>query len=402
MAITARDTASSARLADDLRGVGQLAIEGVIGLTDVVEAMHSAIGHLPAVIGRKPPTTTTGLTGLVYGTVRGVTRLVGTGVDASLAALAPVLGGGVRAPRREAAIAALNGVFGDHLHASGNPLAIHMQLRHAGDAVSLSRESLPRRFPHADGKVMVFLHGLCMNDLQWSFAGRDRGTALAEDFGFSPLHLHYNTGRHVAENGRAFAELLEQLVHAWPVPVEELVLVCHSMGGLVARSAIGVGVKAGHAWSTRPLQVMFLGTPHHGAPLERVGGWVDLLLGLSAYSAPIGKIGRTRSAGIRDLRHGVLRQGGEAAVLPAHVHAYAIAATVERSRGAANLGSLRGDGLVPVASAFGEHPDPAFDLRIPAARRRIAHGTHHLGLLRSAAVYRQLSDWLRASNKDDP
>lgn len=401
MALTAENTAP-ARFADDLRGVGQLAVEGVIGLTDVVEAMHSAIGHLPTVIGRKPPTTTTGLTGRVYGTVRGITRLVGTGVDASLAALGPVLGGRVRAPRREAAIAALNGVFGDHLHASGNPLAIRMQLRHAGDAVSPSREVLAHHFPHTDGKVMVFLHGLCMNDLQWSDAGRDRGATLADEFGFSPLHLHYNTGRHVAENGRAFAELLEQLVHAWPVPVEDLILVCHSMGGLVARSAIGAGVNAGHAWASQPLRVVFLGTPHHGAPLERVGSWVDLLLGLSAYSAPIAKIGRARSAGIRDLRHGFLRKGGEVAALPAQVRAYAIAATTERSRKAASVGSLRGDGLVPVASAFGEHADPAFDLRIPAARRWIAHGTHHIGLLRSARVYEQIAHWLRTSEEETP
>ena len=30
---------------------------------------------------------------------------------------------------------------------------------------------------------------------------------------------------------------------------------------------------------------MTLGTPHHGAPLERGGTWIDTLLGVSRYSA---------------------------------------------------------------------------------------------------------------------
>ncbi|BCT93744.1 permease [Lysobacter helvus] len=363
----------TSRLAADLRGVGRLAIDGVTGATDIVEAMHAAIGHLPAILGRPAPATTTGLTGFVYRSVRGVTRLVGAGVDRSLAALAPVLGGGGVSPQREALVAAINGVLGDHLETSGNPLAIRMQFRVAG--APLERDALPA---NTRGKLLVTLHGLCMNDLQWRYAGHDHGEALAREHDYTRVDLHYNTGRPVAANGLAFATLLDQLVHAWPVPVEEIVLLCHSMGGLVARRALEAGLREQLAWTQRPVRIVFLGTPHHGAPLERAGAWADQLIAISPYSAPFVKLGKVRSAGITDLRHGT---PGDAPKVPKHVRLYAIAA--------------RTDGLVPVASAFGEHDDPARNLRIPASRRWLSTDTHHLGLLGSEAVYQRLARWLR-------
>jgi hypothetical protein len=367
------------RLAADLRGVGRLAIDGAIGVTDIVEAMHAAIGHLPAVIGRPAPPTTTGLTRLVYRSVRGVAQLVGMGVDRSLAALAPALGERPLSPQREALVAAINGVLGDHLEASGNPLAILMQFRVAG--VPLALEALAARPAQSNGKLLVLVHGLCMNDLQWCYAGHDHGDALARDLDCTRVDLHYNTGRPIATNGRAFATLLEQLVHAWPVPVEDIVLVCHSMGGLVARSALDVAFREHHAWTSLPIRVVFLGTPHHGAPLERAGAWADQLIAISPYSAPFVKLGKVRSAGITDLRHGA---GGMP--LPRDVRAYAIAA--------------REDGLVPIASAFGVHADPALDLRIPTSRRWLATGTHHLDMLGSDAVYLRLLRWLRPRRRN--
>lgn len=410
-------TASSP--ASDLRGLNGLAVDGITGITDLVEAVHAAVVHLPAPLGRPAPATTGGLTGLVYRSVRGITRTVGSGVDLSLSVLAPALGERSPSPQREAWIAALNGVIGDHLETSGNPLAIPMRLRHKGAALALTRTSLSTRMSQASGKLLVQVHGLCMNDLQWNSAGHDHGEALARDLGYTPVHLHYNTGRHISSNGREFAGMLARLVAAWPVPVEEITFLCHSMGGLVARSALDVAGNRGMAWTNLPVRVVFLGTPHHGAPLERAGSWADLLIGISPYSAPFVRLGRMRSAGIQDLRHGHIRdadwQGGRnrgpldrptPAPLPETVRAYAIAATRD-ARGEDDdtgraVDRLRGDGLVPIASALGRHPDPAFDLRIPSSRLWVGRGIHHLQLLRSQAVYRRIAGWLGETHRNPP
>ena len=398
---------ASSRNASDLRGLGRLAIDGVTGVTDLVEAMHAAITHLPSAIGRPAPASTTGLTGFVYQSVRTITGWVDGGIDASLSGLTPLLGNGGQGPQREATLAALNGVLGDHLEASQNPLAITMQLHVGGEALALDRKSLAARFPDAGGKLLVLVHGLCMNDLQWNYAGHDHGQSLASELGHTALYLHYNTGRHISTNGQQLAKLLGRLAKAWPVPITEITLLGHSMGGLVCRSALGVAFSKRLAWSKLPLRAVFLGTPHHGAPLERAGSWIDMLVGISPYSAPFVRLGKMRSAGIQDLRHGNLcdtdwqdRDGDGLAdgrtplPLPKPVSAYAVAVSTQAKREQGGNRCVRGDGLVPIASALGTHADKAFDLHIPKARQWVGYGINHLELLGSDAVYQQLKRWL--------
>jgi PGAP1-like protein len=405
-----RSVKTETPIADDLRGLGRLAIDGVTGVTDLVEAMHAAITHLPSAIGRPAPATTTGITGFVYRSVRGVTRLVGSGVDASLSKLAPMLGSNDLSPQREAVLAAANGVLGDHLEASGNPLSIRMEFRCDGHSLPTTRKQLAARLPKAGGKLLVLVHGLCMNDLQWKYAGHDHGEALAQELGYTPVYLHYNSGRHVSTNGHEFADLLEKLIKAWPVAVEEITLLCHSMGGLMARSALDDAFGNQLAWSKLPIKIIFLGTPHHGAPLERAGSWADLLIGISPYSAPFVRLGKVRSAGIQDLRHGNVRDsdwqdsdgdgradGRTPLPLPQQVTAYAIAVTTQEQREDGDDSKLRGDGLVPIASALGEHADHAFDLRIPKSRRWVGYGINHLEMLGSDEVYARVGRWLRES-----
>jgi len=74
---------------------------------------------------------------------------------------------------------------------------------------------------------------------------------LRDDLGYSPVFLRYNTGLHVSVNGRTLAEILELLQDQWPVPITELVLIGHSMGGLVARSACHYGAELQHGWGRR-------------------------------------------------------------------------------------------------------------------------------------------------------
>jgi hypothetical protein len=388
----------------DVRGLRQLASDATVGVTDLVEAMHLTIQRTPGPLGRSPEGSTRGITGLVYRSVRGVTRLVGGGLDALLDALPPLLADRPSSAEREAVLAALNGVLGDYLEATANPLAIAACVRVDGTAIALEPESLRAAFPAATGRIVVLVHGLCMNDQQWQRDGHDHGRAFARDEGFTPVYLHYNTGRHISANGRAVADLMEALLAAWPVPVERVALLGHSMGGLVARSALHAGTLAGHAWPRRIDDVVFLGTPHQGAPLERAGAWADFLLGISPYSAPFARLGKVRSAGIKDLRHGYLRdddwQGAAnhprpTLALPDGVRCYAIAASRQARRGAPGA-RTRGDGLVPVASALGVHDDPAHDLGLPAARRHVAYATGHFELLGDRAVYARLRRWLGA------
>ena len=391
----------------DLRGFSRLTIDAVGGLTDLVEAMHHNIASTPAILGKPKSGRTTGITGLVYRSVRGMTRLVGGGLDAVLGRLVPLFGEKQSSPEREAILAVLNGVLGDYLEVSGNPLTIHMRLRRDGRPLQLDKAALSSAIPNAGGKLLVLAHGLCMNDLQWKRQGHDHGAALARDLGCTSVYLHYNSGRHISVNGREFADLLEALLAHWPVPVKELTILGHSMGGLLARSAWHYGTAAGHAWPQRLKKLVFLGTPHHGAPMERGGNWIDITLGASPYTAPLSRLGKIRSAGITDLRHTYLLDedwhgrdrfarsaGHHAAVpLPENVLCYAIAGTTGKQAGDLK-DRLIGDGLVPLASALGCHAEDDRNLMFPPDRQWIAHATGHLDLLCRTQVYERISNWL--------
>jgi pimeloyl-ACP methyl ester carboxylesterase len=398
--------------AADLRGAARLTTDAVAGLTSLVEAMHARIASLPHLAGPDAPAPaerTRGLTGLVYGSVRGVTRVAGGSAEALLGWLGPVLAtSDPRLPphaEREAVVAALNGVLGDHLAATDNPLAITMAFRQAGRPLVLERFAMRARLPAATSRPLVLLHGLCMNDLQWQRAGHDHGDALARELGFTPIYLHYNSGLSVSTNGRILAQLMEHLFDAWPVPIERLVMLGHSMGGLVARSAIHHGTliqRGGLRWPARVNDLVCLGTPHQGAPLERAGHGVDLLLSAAPYAAPLARLGKLRSAGINDLRLGNIVSGpaGDAGThqslqvsLPATTRCYAVAASLGPAAGSLKA-KLLGDGLVPVASALGRHDEPDRRLAFADDRQAVVHETNHLDLLSSAQVFGLLRQWL--------
>lgn len=389
---------------DDLRGVGRLAVEATRGVTDLVEAMHHNIAGGPGILGRPLERPTRLLTGLVYGSIRGVTKLVGAGIDLALAPLAPLLGESAPGPERDAVLAALNGVLGDYLSRTGNPLAIHMRLRYRGRPLELDERALRAALPHAGGKLLVMVHGSSMNDRQWRRRGHNHGAALARDLGYTPVYLHYNTGLHVSTNGRAFAALLDRLVAAWPAPLDELAIVAHSMGGLVSRSACHYGEADAMTWRRKLRKLVCLGTPHHGAPLERGGSKLDRLFAFSRYSAPLGRLGRIRSAGVTDMRFGnVLDEhwqgrdrfahAGDARAelkLPDGVACYTVAATMAPKAAA----KLLGDGLVPVDSALGRHARPELTLAFPQAHQWIGYGMGHFDLLSRAEVYETIRRWL--------
>lgn len=400
----------------DLRGASRLAVEATIALTSLVENLHHNILRVPAPLGAASQRPTRGITGLVYRSVRGVTRLVGGTLDALLGQLETLLRPGTKAStrEREAVVAALNGVLGDHLEASGNPLAIEMRIWHDGAPLAHDAAALARELPAASGRVLLMVHGLCMNPRQWHRKRKDgsrfdHGAGLAAEGGCTPLYLHYNTGLHVSTNGRQLADLLQTLQSTWPVQLDELAIVGHSMGGLVARSAVHQANARGDTWPLRLKSMVFLGTPHHGAPLERGGHWIQTILGASPYTAAFTRLAKVRSAGITDLRHGSLldadwsgtdrfAHGRDTRVevpLPSGVACYAVAASLDREARTMTE-KMRGDGLVPIASALGRHKQASRCLAFEPDRQWIGQGLDHLELLSSEAVFTQLRDWLVA------
>ena len=376
----------------DLRGFAQLGVAATAGVADLVEAMHAAIARPHLGLRRAAPDRTTGIAGLVYRSIRGVTGLTGSVVDRVLTQRQGAYAD--RSPQREAVLAALNGVLGDHLAATGNPLALPMRLHRNGEPLELRTTALAEAVPQRGPKLLILVHGLCMNDLQWTRDGHDHGAMLADALGYTPLYLNYNSGLSIAGNGRRFAEMLETLLRQWPMPVEEIAIIGHSMGGLVARSACSHAERLDHAWVKTLRHLVCMGSPHHGAPLERGGNWVDVVLAATPFAAPLARIGKIRSAGITDLRHGDALDTRSHTLLPKGVRSYAIAATTGERRS-----DLRdrwvGDGLVPVASALGHHPDPARTLPFPKSRQWIAYETNHLDLLSDPAVADRLLRWLK-------
>lgn len=362
--------------ASDLRGLARLGIDATLGVTDTVETMHAAIAGLAPPLGAARSTRTAGLTGFVYRRVRGTTRLVGAALDTAIGLLPPSPHARERSPAREAFVAALNGVLGDRLAATGNPLAIPTMLR--ADPRPPDAPAGGRR------RRLVMVHGLCMNDLQWRRNGRDHGERLVRDAGWTAWRLHYDSGRPIAEIGRELADRLEALQRGAD-PAEEIALLGHSMGGLVARAACRAGVAAGHRWTERTTAVVCLGSPHLGAPLERGGHALERLLAASPYSAAFARLGAVRSAGITDLRHGAA--GDPSVPWPERARLFAIAATTgPHARG--------GDGLVPVDSALGRHRDPARALGLPEARTAVIPRANHWDLLDRPEVGETLARWL--------
>jgi hypothetical protein len=226
--------------------------------------------------------------------------------------------------------------------------------------------------------------------------GHDHGTMLADALGYTPLYLHYNTGLSIAENGRRFADLLETLQSQWPMPITEIAILGHSMGGLLSRSACQHAAIAGHRWQASLRHLVCMGSPHLGAPLERGGRWIDLVLEATPFASPLARVGKLRSAGITDLRHGASRPArprDRAVPLPRGVRCYAMAATTGLRRGDLK-DRLIGDGLVPVASALGHHDDPERAIGFAKHRQWIGYGMHHLDLLSHPDVADRLLRWL--------
>jgi pimeloyl-ACP methyl ester carboxylesterase len=360
---------------EELQATGDLAGSAVGGTALFIREAHAGIASRPF-----------GLLGPLAAPVRVVhDRVSGAAYRAVASALAAgpralvklTPGNGIPAAdtlRGSMALGALNGAIGDRLADTGNPLALEMSFRGGGEP--------------ATPKLAVFVHGLCETDEAWRI-GRTPpyGARLHDDLGYTPLYLRYNTGLRIAQNGRRLAALLEEVVRDWPVPVEEIVLVGHSMGGLVARSAC----HCGGDWTRSVRHVFCLGSPHLGAPLEKGAHAVGYALNRLPETRALATLVNGRSVGIKDLRFGSCAEQDldEVPFLDCATY-YFVGATLSKSKQ-----SVVGDLLVQFPSASGQ-----------GRRRKIPfevdNGMHlpranHFQLLNHPAVYDQLARWLRAA-----
>lgn len=390
----------------DLQGISRLVTDATVGVTELVEAVHHRIVHPPFLPSTPIQHLITNIASFTYKNIKWSTKFIGGGLDKVLGRLAPMLGEMKTTSEKEALRAALNGVVGDYLEEKDNPLQITMQFRYLAKTVPTDSKSLKQIYPAINGKILLLVHGSSMNDIQWTRKGHNHGEALAKELDKTPIYIHYNSGRHISTNGQNLDDLLEDLILNWPVPVEELVIVTHSMGGLVSRSALYYGQKNQKTWTKHLKKMVFLGTPHHGSPLERAGNYLDAVLEIIPYTKPFARLGKIRSAGVTDLRYSNLvdedwqdndrfkLQGDQRQniPLPEEIECYNVAGN--NGKETDSVSRFAGDGLVDVKSALGQHKNPAKDLHFKKENNWIAQETNHLDLLDNLEVYGKMKVWL--------
>jgi pimeloyl-ACP methyl ester carboxylesterase len=393
---------------DEIAGLGDLAGDAAAGATRQIHELHNGIAgrvwrrvgpaSLPVRIAHDR------IARRAYAAAGELTRaVVRAGAHAAGASLAPDSPSVQRSPAGRALVSALNGAFGDTLERQRNALALPMAFRRGGRDLELSSEELAGAYPNAKPRLAVFVHGLCETDDAWKLGAARHvpyGHRMEIELGYSPLHLRYNTGRHISENGREFADTLERLIAEWPVSVDEVVLIGHSMGGLVARSACHYGARSECIAKVR--HVITLGTPHHGAPLEQVTNAASVALARLPETRPLARALNIRSSGIKDLRYGYLvdecwsGQDGDAFLrdtsdeipfLQTARH-YFICATLTREADAA-VGRIIGDLLVLQPSAWA-HPGRSRRMRFPIEHYFHVGGANHFDLLNHPAIYAQI------------
>jgi pimeloyl-ACP methyl ester carboxylesterase len=402
----------------DIESLGDAAAEGLTVLNSLVRGVHTGISS--RVFGSIGPAArpVACVHDAIAGAVYGALDVAGHRVPPALAGFAA---SGVafdddlpldERPGVAEAIAALNGIYGDELADRGNALATAMSVRVDGHPVELTSDAVATAFPEPTDKLAVFVHGLCQTESSWrrpprpgadaDTDGRPYGERLREDLGFTPIDIRYNTGLHISTNGHALDELLTRLLEVWPVPVRQIALVGHSMGGLVIRSACHYGHEQDRRWCRATRQVVCLGSPHLGADLEKgVNAATWLMIRLRETRA-IAELLNLRSDGIKDLRYGALLDDDwadaepdeflrdrcrEVPFLPQARYHF-----VATSAGPAAVGALFGDHLVRPASAAGR----GRTRRLPFGDGDglVMTGFHHFDLLNHPDIYDRLRQWL--------
>jgi pimeloyl-ACP methyl ester carboxylesterase len=391
----------------ELQGLTHLIVDATVSVTDLVEEMHKQVVHPSFLPSTSIQKLISKIACFTFNNIRWSTKLIGNSISKILEYITPAIGNIKSSDKKEVLLSVLNGVIGDYLEEKENPLKIEMQFRYQSKTIEINAESLKVTYPKINGKILLMIHGSCMSDVQWTRKNHNHGEILSEELEKTPIYLNYNSGKHISTNGKKLNENLQKLVENWPVPVEEIIIIAHSMGGLLTRSALYYADQNQNNWTKHLKKVAFLGTPHHGSHVERIGNYVDLILESVPYLKPFARLGKIRSAGVTDLRYGNLiaedwqksgrfeRKGDQRQhiQLPKNIDFYAVAAVI----GKETIGSAKilGDSLVDVKSALGQHKKTEKNLDFKLENTLIVYKNNHLDLLSNPEILEKLKIWLR-------
>lgn len=312
----------------------------------------------------------------------------------------------------------LNGIVGDYLDEKGIAIAVQMAFYFNHHAVELNQQSLKSVYPKATKKLCVMVHGLGCTESVWELSDNPHttyATKLADELGYTPVYVRYNTGLHISHNGQMLAQLMAELVLVYPVDVEEIIFITHSMGGLVTRSACyydsqdSFGDKDGGSWSQKVRQLHFIGSPHLGADLEKFGNVVTNVLNSTPlpYTRFVAEIINMRSAGIKDLRYGyvrdedwegqdpdgLLRNNKDTVPLLEGAEHYVISGTVHEDSDSI-FSQFFGDALVRKYSATGQSKQQRHHLPFLPENHKEFTKIMHIQLAHNERVYEQLREWV--------
>ncbi len=325
----------------------------------------------------------------------------------------------LRSDRLGMALAAINGVMGDRFRANNSPLAINMGFYHQNRPLALTTEQFAATEHSLSGRLVVFVHGLSSHEQMWAFPSQQEhpervsyGSLLMQEEGVTPLYLRYNSGLHISDNGRLLSDLLQELLEVYPEPVEELVLVGHSLGGLLIRSACHYGKQASCSWVDCLSKAIYLGTPHHGVPWQSLTA--NMLLRWSASSNPLVQklcsLYEGRSASVRDIvdmalidEHWQSEEPSKPLEWFEGIEHFFIAGSINEDPNHV-ISHAFGDVLVPIGSAqaksalHGHLPSPP-NLQQNSA---LIPGVKHIALAHNIEVYAQLKEWLIEGENQPP
>ncbi len=365
-----------------------------------VEAMHRVIagrwfGPFGA-IGAPVRKAHDALTTATYESVRLGVAAVGIGLDELITFESGTV---------DSVQAFVNGMWGDDLGRHEDRLEITLSIRDRGGAPVTIGPDLARVFPAATDRLVVLVHGLVETERCWHGTETEPGLAeaLEDHADLTAVSIRYNSGLRVSENGMRLAMLLEEVHSEWSVPVQSIALIGHSMGGLVVRSACEIARTSGHRWIEDVGDVVTVGAPHHGSPLEKVANVAAWGLGVASETKPLAEFVNERSVGIKDLRFGaigeddwrgvdpdaLLRNTVRSRPLPPGIDHHFVTGVVT-SDPTHPVGNTVGDLVVRPGSGTGDqHHGPRNTV--------VIGGKNHFGLLHAPAVISRVMDWLLAS-----
>ena len=389
---------------DEIRATGRLGGRAAAGVITQVEHVHRTVARRALATSGTTAAPVSALydnvTRTAYGGVR--TALLAAGAAAGSLGAVATRGGAEMGEHGigNHAQSILNAVIGEHLTRDHDPLSIEMAIRHDGHDVDLTSRALCDAFPERSHRLAVFVHGLGENEHSWmrhaSAHDGTYGSRLESELGYTPIWLRYNTGRHISQNGDELARLLTDLLRVWPGQIDELLLIGHSMGGLVIRAACHYG--ADDPWVPAVADIVYLGSPHAGAPAARgarmLAWWFDKL----PETRPLGLM-LDHSPGIRDLRYGYIvdddwvgwdegtcrQDHGTDVPLISSANHFVVSGAV--TGGPAHpVARVVGDLLVPPSSANGRRRTrPSLEFHTEHSHHH--EPLHHFDLLNHPAVY---------------